>query len=423
MSEKSYALVLGGGGAKCSYQIGVWKALRELGIKISAYIGTSAGALNAAILANDKYDDAVKMWKTLKIENIVSIPKSLLNKEILVPTKDNFRRINAFTNVVLRNKGLDSGPLRAILADTIEEKLLRKNKTELGIVTYQINNLTPLEIFLEDIPDGQLLDFLVASATFPGFKAVNIRGKYYIDGGLHNNVPYSLAKSRGYTSVIVADVSGIGINQKIDFEGMEMIYIKNSVDLGGILDFNPQNAERNMKIGYLDTMKAFGQIGGIKYFYNKDEKIMSKLEDILLSDSFQSEYAEFLSPSADSRDAQNRARLLRTLLPKEFRIYKDLAIPFFECAAIALNIEVTNNYGFLDLLKKIGTEFLASEKNDRTVDEGKSLFAKIRLWNPFRNRLNKNPEYRDLLFTKAGNEFPVLVCAAVFYRLLKRCPL
>ena len=47
---RNIALVLGGGGGRGAYQIGVWKALREFGIEknIKAVSGTSIGGINAA---------------------------------------------------------------------------------------------------------------------------------------------------------------------------------------------------------------------------------------------------------------------------------------------------------------------------------------------------------------------------------------
>jgi NTE family protein len=43
-------LVLGGGGGKGAYEIGVWNTLRNVyGIKIAAVSGTSVGALNARV--------------------------------------------------------------------------------------------------------------------------------------------------------------------------------------------------------------------------------------------------------------------------------------------------------------------------------------------------------------------------------------
>ena len=40
-----YGLVLAGGGVRGAYQIGVWKALKELKIKVSAVSGVSIGAV------------------------------------------------------------------------------------------------------------------------------------------------------------------------------------------------------------------------------------------------------------------------------------------------------------------------------------------------------------------------------------------
>ena len=39
MEEKEYGLVLAGGGTKGAFQIGVWKALKELNIKVKAIAG------------------------------------------------------------------------------------------------------------------------------------------------------------------------------------------------------------------------------------------------------------------------------------------------------------------------------------------------------------------------------------------------
>lgn len=50
MSDKT-AFVLGGGGSRGSYEMGVWKALRELGIDIHVVTGTSIGAVNGAMIA------------------------------------------------------------------------------------------------------------------------------------------------------------------------------------------------------------------------------------------------------------------------------------------------------------------------------------------------------------------------------------
>ena len=57
------AFVLSGGGSKGSYQIGVWKALRKMHIKFDIVTGTSVGALNGALITQNTYHKAVKIWK------------------------------------------------------------------------------------------------------------------------------------------------------------------------------------------------------------------------------------------------------------------------------------------------------------------------------------------------------------------------
>jgi NTE family protein len=45
-----YGIILEGGGARGAYQVGVWKALRKLGIDYCGVAGTSVGALNGAMM-------------------------------------------------------------------------------------------------------------------------------------------------------------------------------------------------------------------------------------------------------------------------------------------------------------------------------------------------------------------------------------
>ena len=68
-------LVLGGGGSRGSYQIGVWKALREAGIVPDIITGTSVGALNGALMVQNSYEKAVALWETLTTTSVFDFPK------------------------------------------------------------------------------------------------------------------------------------------------------------------------------------------------------------------------------------------------------------------------------------------------------------------------------------------------------------
>ncbi|MDD3641725.1 MAG: patatin-like phospholipase family protein, partial [Atribacterota bacterium] len=85
MSEK-YGLVLEGGGAKGSYEIGAYKALEEMGIQISAVTGTSVGALNGVMIAQHEVEKACKLWHDIHPSQIMKVDekklKQLTNLEI-----------------------------------------------------------------------------------------------------------------------------------------------------------------------------------------------------------------------------------------------------------------------------------------------------------------------------------------------------
>ena len=56
------ALVLSGGGGRGAYQVGVLKALTELGIDFDVAFGTSVGGINAAFYAQGKLKRLEEIW-------------------------------------------------------------------------------------------------------------------------------------------------------------------------------------------------------------------------------------------------------------------------------------------------------------------------------------------------------------------------
>jgi len=67
-------LVLAGGGAKGAYQVGCWDALRSRGVTgFSSVSGASVGALNAALIATGRYDDAKRFWTTIRRRDVIGL--------------------------------------------------------------------------------------------------------------------------------------------------------------------------------------------------------------------------------------------------------------------------------------------------------------------------------------------------------------
>ncbi|WDU82363.1 patatin-like phospholipase family protein [Caloramator sp. Dgby_cultured_2] len=83
-----------------------------------------------------------------------------------------------------------------MLNKVIDEEKIRKSPIDLGIVTFSLTDFKPVEVFKDEIPEGKLVDYLLASACFPAFKPHEIDNKKFIDGGIYDNIPLSLMLKR-----------------------------------------------------------------------------------------------------------------------------------------------------------------------------------------------------------------------------------
>lgn len=217
----------------------------------------------------------------------------------------------------------------------MDETAIRKGGVDLGIVTIEVKGLKPLEIFLDRMEEGSLADYLLASASFPAFEDAEFNGKKFTDGGMYNNIPHSMVRDRGYRDIVVVDVSGMGMNRRPDVEGTRTAYVKNSLTMGGVLDFSPQFLKDYRELGYLDTLRTFSRLEGVNYHLKpqkgEDRKLLSGVEDPEIR-------RRFLSLIPDEEKEQDFEKMLRSLLPKEYAQRRDLAGSLTECAALSLNI-------------------------------------------------------------------------------------
>ena len=177
MEEKDYGLVLAGGGTKGAYQVGVWKALQELNINVTAIVGTSIGALNGALFLQNDIDSVIKMYEHIKINNIMNIEGIDSNKNIF----DLSNILNLAADYT-KQKGIDNTPLRNMIREYVNMDKLYDSRINFGLVTYSVKNKTPLRKFKNEIPKEQMEDYLLASSCFPIFKPQIIKGEEYFDG-------------------------------------------------------------------------------------------------------------------------------------------------------------------------------------------------------------------------------------------------
>lgn len=254
---KSYGLVLSGGGTKGAFEIGVWKALREMSVPIDCVIGTSIGAMNAAIIAQNDYEKAEAFWTNLTVNQVLNLNTTMVNKYLSQWSGASFDFFRlSFINDLFRG-GLDITPLRENLSQLIDEDAIRRSSMRLGLVTVELNTLSPTELMIEDIPRGKLLDYLLASAALPVFRRQEIDGKTYLDGGFYDNVPINFMARSGYKDILSVEFPAIGFKQRIADDSINMTVINNSEYLGMTLEFDQSTIINNIDMGYLDCKRPW----------------------------------------------------------------------------------------------------------------------------------------------------------------------
>ena len=256
------ALVLAGGGARGSYQVGVWRALTELGWRPGIITGTSVGSLNGAMFALDLSETARDMWLTIRSQDVMELPEQ--NADL--------SELHAFLRDVVRQGGMDVSPLEEIVERVLDEDALRASPIRLGLVTVEQRGLKARELALDDIPHGKVKDYLLASAAcFPALRAHIIDGVSYLDGGYRDNMPTALAQKMGADELVCVDLEGVGITRP-NRTGLPTTLIRSYWELGDILHFDPDTARRNMELGYYDTRRAMGYLRGCAYAVSCDAR-------------------------------------------------------------------------------------------------------------------------------------------------------
>lgn len=89
----------------------------------------------------------------------------------------------------------------------------------------------------EDIPEGQLVDYLIASASLPIFQLDKLDDKLYLDGFLSDNTPVGLLANKKYDDIIVLRLSNdvTGDKNLKKYVDINLTVIKPSMDLGDLL--------------------------------------------------------------------------------------------------------------------------------------------------------------------------------------------
>ena len=340
------AVVLAGGGSRGAYQIGVWKAMRELHIDYQLVAGTSVGALNGALMVQQEYDKALQVWENISSQEIVgdAIPQQ-------DDPDDRFLR-RAFARQAFAHGGVELSALEHFVSRLVDEERFWDSPVDFALVTVEYPSLKPLELMKKDIPRGKLQEYLMASAAcFPAFQTKEIDGRRYMDGGYHDNMPVNLALKMGADRVIAVDLESIGITHRVRDPEKQVTLICSLWPLGSFLKFEEKLARRNIQLGYLDARKAFGEADGQLYTFQKDSAFFS--------------FMALRAGVMRRMLRQFRRRAVHTGRPAAFTLSRQMMMAA-EFLGEALGVSPEREYAFGDFLQELLRA--AKEARQRPVD-------------------------------------------------------
>lgn len=367
---KEYGIVLEGGGARGSYQIGAWKALREAGIKIRGIAGASVGALNGALICMDDLEKAEEIWENIRYSQVINVDDDVIEtvKKLDLKSLD-LVKVAEDAKRILKDKGLDITPLKNLIESVVDEDKIRSSDRELYLTTYSVTDRELLVLNAKDIPDGEIGDMLLASAYFPAFRNDKLGGKRYLDGGGWNNVPINILLEHDYKDILVIRIYGLGYDSERTTEIPEDVHVTHIAprqDLGGILEFDRTRARKNMTLGYYDAKRVLYGLEGRWYYLYAPES------DVYYFERFLTEIEEFtrcgLLPMPEQileelsgyriYTEQVFPFLAQRMKLKKNWTYKELYLSFLEDTARSFRISRFHIYTPAELKQKINEKYL-----------------------------------------------------------------
>jgi NTE family protein len=242
-------IVLSGGGIRGIAHLGVLKALKDKGLRISHITGTSAGAIAGALYANDVDPyDALQIFKKTQLLRLLKLAlgrPGLLNLESTYSLFKEYLSHDSFEGLQI--------PLTITATNFFNGKLTYFNK-------------------------GSLIDKVLASSCIPGvFNPINIDGILYVDGGVLNNFPVETLV--GNCDIII----GSSCNHLPNVKSVRSM--KHVIERAATLSVNHDMEEKLKMVNVLIEPQGLGETGifeiskAEEIYWVAYEETLRKIED------------------------------------------------------------------------------------------------------------------------------------------------
>lgn len=288
-------LVLSGGGGKGAYELGVWKSLKDLKLDnyIDVFSGTSIGAFNAVLFAQDDMRLAEELWNEITMDKLVPLSKFELFKKGmgLVIGAKNINFAKKYMNQNLEEGAVSKDGAVEIIEKYLKIDRIKKREKVCYVACTELPDIKVKYFRLNNYEDKVAKAMVLASASLPLiYDSTAIFECNYVDGGIVDNTPIQPVYGEGCDIIIVVLLSKDG---KVD----RSLYPNTH-----IIEIYPRNLEETVITGTLN-LDHDSKRNRIKEGYN-DTKVL--LEPIILMANFQKEKEE------------------ENLYPKSYKIYNFL---------------------------------------------------------------------------------------------------
>jgi NTE family protein len=199
-------LVLQGGGALGAYQAGVYEALHEAGVEPDWIIGTSIGAINAALIAGNETDNRLarlrEFWRRVAIRAVPDLPSPwgrwfmpITDLTTLCAGIPGFFRLNSWTALgvhfpvgATRAGYFSTEPLEQTLSQLLDCAHFGRCAPRLTVGAANVAT-SEMRYFDSRDMDLSVRHIMASGALPPAFPPVRIGDEFYWDGGILSNTP------------------------------------------------------------------------------------------------------------------------------------------------------------------------------------------------------------------------------------------
>lgn len=393
-------LSLEGGGARGAYQAGSIKAFQERGIEFKGITGTSIGSINGAMIAQGDIDDLYAIWDNISLEKVFNVTKQEFDDlKTFDMDLENLATKLRKAGDFIKEGGIDISLALKILDESVNEEKIRARGVELGIVTFSLTEMKAVEIFIQDIPKGELKNYLLASSALPYFKLDRFHGIKYLDGGVYNALPTDLLVNKGYKEIWEIRLNSIGRKKTLNLKGkdVKINFIEPKEELSNILDFSNETAKKQLKMGYYDTLQKLDKLEGNLYYLerkDKEEYFLDLLKTIPsnIIEEFIWAFNLDIEPSLRSLLEDITPRLAELMDLGKNASYEKIITSFLEILAMDLGIERFKIYSFEEFINEI---IIKSRDYDK-IEEKNNKVIEFFLKNEFLSRVIKEQNIKHL---------------------------